>query len=97
VLKLIELVEKSLEYDPETESCKSSFLLREFFVNPDYIISMRENFSLRDKADAAALVDGMDKNISFTEISYAEGSRHGPKIINVIGRPIDILEKYKRH
>jgi len=95
MLRFVEITQKSLEYDNETESCKSLSFLREVYINPDYIISMRENASLKQEASNENLVEGIDKNLSFTELTVC-ASHRGAKVVNVVGGPTEIIEKYYR-
>ena len=93
MLKLVEIVGES-SYDESKESIIESFLLREIFINPDYIITLRENVSLRNKSIKSPIVKGLNNNVFFTELKYSEGKTNGPKTINVVGRPLDIIQKY---
>ena len=96
MLKFVELTQKSLCYDSESETCKSFSSLKEIYVNPNYIISMRENENLKQQSKQGALVEGMDKNLSFTElVIYNPVGRLGT--INVIGRPSDFVEEWKKY
>ena len=96
MLRFIEVVQKSLEYDTETQSCKSAFSLREVYINPDYIISMKENVSLKQKSAHQTLVEGMDKNLSFTELTIYATGYVGAKIIDIVGSPEEIILKHYR-
>ena len=95
MLKFIEVVQESLGYDIDTESCKSFSFLREVYVNPDYIIKMRENTLLKRRVEEDSLVEGMDKNLSFTELTIYTSPR-ATNTINVVGAPVELLEKYRR-
>jgi|TARA_R110000824_G_scaffold49483_21_gene138902 hypothetical protein len=91
MLKLIEIRNGSSEYDPVARSCKSSFFLKELYLNPDHIIMMRENSALKSKATRGLLVDGIDKNMSFTELVISTPG-HMSKIINIVGSPGEIFK-----
>ena len=95
MLKFVEVVEKPLEYDVETESCKSSSSLREIYINPDYIVSMKENEVLKQKSAHEPLVEGMNKSLSFTELTM-HIRPNGSGVLNVIGSPSEIIKKYHR-
>jgi len=96
MLRFVEVAQEALEYDTKTESCRSSYHLREVYINPDYIISMRENISLKQKSTHEPLVEGMDKNLSFTELTISAPSPRYPKIIDVVGDPTEIIKKHYR-
>jgi|ETNvirenome_6_85_1030632.scaffolds.fasta_scaffold66143_4 hypothetical protein len=94
MLKFIEVVQKALEYDGKTESCKSSFSLREIYINPDYIVSMRENTALKQKSLNKPLIEGLDENISFTELAINMRSPGYEKLVDVVGTPTEIIKKH---
>ena len=95
MLKLIEIRDASRGYDVKTKKCKVSFLLKDIYLNPDHIILMRENTSLKSKALRGQLIDGMDENMSFTELVISTPG-HMSKIVNIVGSPDKIFEDYKR-
>ena len=94
MLKFIEIVQEALEYDTKTESCKSSFSLREIYINPDYIVSMRENTTLKQRSLDKPLIEGMDENISFTELAINMRSPGYEKLVDVVGTPTEIIKKH---
>jgi hypothetical protein len=93
MLKLTEIVEKALEYDSEIEACKTSTSLREIYLNPDYIISIKEDVSLSRRSSVQSLITDVDENISFSEL-VVRGPGTMTQTINVIGSPRDVAEKY---
>jgi len=96
MLRFVEVVSKALEYDSEVESCRSLVFLRELYINPDYIISMNENVSLKRKSAEKPLVEGMDKNLSFTELTICTTVPSATRTVDVVGAPEEIIEKYYR-
>ena len=92
MLKFVEINKKVLEYDPALETCKAISSLREIYINPNYIVFMRENTSLKQEVTSSSLIEGMDKNLSFTELSV-RASGGSPLIINVVGSLEEIAEK----
>jgi|6_EtaG_2_1085325.scaffolds.fasta_scaffold18608_4 hypothetical protein len=97
MLRFIEVVHKSLEYDAKTESCKSLSFLRETYINPDYIISMRENTSLKQKFVHEPPIEGMDENLSFTELTIYTSTPGTTKVIDVVGDPGELIKKHYRY
>jgi hypothetical protein len=95
MLKLVEIRNGSSEYDPATRSCISSFSLKELYLNPAHIVMMRENSTLKSKATRGLLVDGMDKNMSFTELTISTPG-HMSKIVNIVGSPEEIFKDCKK-
>ena len=95
MLKLIEIRSTAMAYDIEAKTCKSSYSLKEVYLNPDHIIMMRENDSLCGKARRGLLLDGMDENMSFTELTISTPG-HMSKTINIVGSPESIFEGKRR-
>ena len=95
MLKFIEIREEPTCYVPETRSCKTSFCLREVYVNPDYIVLARENTSLRRKSSKGPLVEGLHSDVFFTEMIISTPG-HMSKTINVIGATEDIIKNCKK-
>ena len=95
MLKLIEITSSSRGYDMEAKTCKSSYSLREIYLNPDHIIMMRDNKSLNGKAKRHHLVDGMSKNTVFTELVISTPG-HMSKVLNIVGSPGEIFEDCNR-
>ncbi len=93
MIKFIEIYEDSLGYDESIGTCKSSFSLRELYLNPDYIISMSENNRLKQKSKSGILVDGMNENATFTELTVVASGKTMPKVYNVVGQPSSFLNK----
>ena len=95
MLKLIEIRNSSLGYDTATKSCKSSYSLKEIYLNPDHIILMRENTSLGSRAQRGPLIEVMDENASFTEVIISTPG-HMSKVLNVVGSPEKLYEDFQR-
>ncbi len=92
MLKFVEVCESSSFYDPEIQSCRTSFFLREIYLNPRYIVSMKENEGLQAKAKLGALIEGLNLGISFTElVVFSSGST--PRTLNVVGAPGDLTKE----
>ena len=95
MLKLIEIQNGPSGYDPKSQTCKGSFSLKEIYINPDHIILMRENVSLKNKVKNGALVEGMDKSLSFAQLTISTPG-HMSRTVNVVGSPESIFEDFKK-
>jgi len=95
MLKLTEICDSPASYDPESRGCKVSFSLKEVYLNPDHIILMRENISLKSKAKRGLLIEGMSEDLSFTELVISTPG-HMSKTVNIVGPPEEIFEDYKK-
>ena len=92
MIKFTEIYDNPKEYDPVQERVVASYGIREVFLNPRYIIFIKENLSLHDESQRKELVKGLNRDLLFTEISLATPG-NSPRRINVIGTPEHILEK----
>ena len=92
MIKFVEIYENSAGYDDKIKRCRTIFSLRELYVNPDYIISMKLDEAMHAKSKSNEFIDGLDKNASFTELTVAASGQNS-KIFSVIGRPDSFLNK----
>lgn len=95
MLKFIEIQNHAQNYDPKIQSCRSTFSLREVYVNPNHIIMMKENSSLKAKSDRGPLIEGMAEGLSFTEVMVSTPG-HMSKTLNVVGSLDSIVEDYNK-
>ena len=92
MIKFVEIFEYSAGYDEKIKKCRTIFSLRELYVNPDYIISMRFDDAMHAKSKSNEFIDGLDKNASFTELTVCS-TRQNSKVFSVVGRPDSFLSK----
>ena len=85
IVKLIELFEIRQHND------RTSYSLREVFVNPEQISCLREDVLSSKKLDAGLLPENLDKRQRFTKIHLNRGMS-GIDLI-VVGDPAAIKEK----
>ncbi len=95
MIKFTEIFSVPDRYDPELEKVVEDFGVREVFLNPDYIISAKENIELFTKAQKAELVEGLKKEVIFTQIFLNIPGRTAQQI-NIIGDPEHIAKRMKR-
>ena len=93
MVKFIEVFEQAREYNEELGMCKADYSLREVFINPKYIVSMRQSESLQSKFKNGSLIKDLNKNAQFTQLVVANSSHASPKIYNVIGTAENLLKK----
>ena len=91
MVKFTEIYCLPKEYDAELATVRAKYDLRETFVNPKFIIAMKENTTLHEMLNTSNIIDGLNKKTRFTEISVSTGGTHAHKI-NVIGHPSRIIE-----
>ena len=89
---MIQLVEVC-ELLTASKNSKQKFTLREIYVNPKHIISLREDANYVQKLNEGVLPDELDKRQKFTRMVIDKG--HTGLEIIVIGPPSVIEAKMK--
>lgn len=89
---MIQLVEVC-ELLTASKNSKQKFTLREIYVNPKHIISLREDANYVQKLNEGVLPDELDKRQKFTRMVIDKG--HAGLEIIVIGPPSVIEAKMK--
>ena len=92
MLKFVEIVGKTQKYDPKLETCITSSHLEEIYINPDFIISMKVNASLKQEFLIKPFIEGLNKDVCFTELTIRAPGQTTQKI-NVIDDPANIIER----
>ena len=89
IIKLIEVFEST----GRSRDAKTSYCLREVYVNPDHVVCLREDLSMRRKLEADLLPEDMNPNQQFTKVSLNRG--HSGIDLVVVGPPDSIENKLK--
>ena len=84
MIKFTEIYEDSGMYDSESQTIKQTYNLRDIFVNPRYVIYVRKNMTLKNKAEKVPLVPGLSQELNYTQMMFMVPSQ-SIKTINVIG------------
>ena len=92
MIKLTEIFSTPVEYDSELAKVKEEFSVREIYLNPDRIISVKQNLMLSMKAQEKELVKGLNNTMSYTQI-FLDSPRYSPQEVSVVGAPEYIIEK----
>ena len=85
IVKLVEV------YEIKNHNARSSYDLREVFVNPEQIACLREDSLATNKLEAGLLPENLDRRQKFTRI-YLNRGMHSTDI-TVVGDPASIKEK----
>ncbi len=91
MIRLVEVSKKGEQYDPAIGMNKVTFNLREVFVNPNMIVSMRVDQALEKKNRKNRLFKDLNENAEFTTLTLNAGSNG--KTITVVGSPVEIKNK----
>ena len=93
VKKMIKLVEICESLSAAVEPQKS-YILREIYVNPKHVISLREENSYKQKLAEGKLPDKLDSRQCFTRVTLDKG--HSGLDVVVVGAPSLIESKLNR-
>jgi hypothetical protein len=89
---MIQLVEVC-ELSTASKNTKQRFTLREVYINPKHIISLREDANFKQKLNEGQLPEGLNNEQRFTRIAIDKG--HTGLEIVVVGDPTVIETKLK--
>jgi hypothetical protein len=85
VVKLIEV------HSHHAVTSNKSYTLREVFINPQRVVSMREDKGFQSLLSEGELPEGMNDNQTFTRIFLDQGQ--GGRSIVVVGDPMSVDKK----
>ena len=89
IIKLVEVFEST----SRSRDAKTSYCLREVYINPDHVVCLREDLSMKRKLEADLLPEDMNPNQQFTKVSLNRG--HSGIDLVVVGPPSTIENKLK--
>ena len=89
MIQLIEVCELS----SASKNIKQRFTLREVYINPKHIISLREDMNFKQKLNEGQLPEGLNGEQRFTRVAIDKG--HTGLEIIVVGHPTIIETKMK--
>ena len=95
MIRLVEVTKKGAEYDPAIGMNKNVFGLREIFINPQMIISMRDDVGLREKNSKDQIIENLNKDSEFTALTLNAGTNG--KTITVVGSVRSVCERLGTH
>jgi hypothetical protein len=85
VVKLVEV------HSHHTVTSNNSYSLREVYINPQRVVSMREDTGFQSLLSEGELPDGLNDNQTFTRIFLDQGQ--GGRSIVVVGDPVSVDRK----
>jgi len=92
-IKLVEVVPQRNLTNEGTSERRQAYTLREVFVNPEHVVCMRPDESMRQKLADSMLPDDMDSRQEFTKI-YINRGQTGLDI-TVVGSPAMVEKKIR--
>ena len=93
MIKLTEVVISGGQYNPEKKGMDSQYRLRNFYVNPKFIVSMIDNEKLNNIHKIQPIMNDLLTETKFTRLTVASGA-HGVAHYDITGTPEQHLEKF---
>jgi len=87
MIKLVEIYETT---NMHSNNSTKAFSLRETFINPNHVVCVREDFSLKKKMEDGELLEDLDKRQRFSKIYMDRG--HTGIDMTVVGSPEQVYE-----
>ena len=91
MIRCTEIFSRPIEYDPAIAMVKEGFSLREILLNPNHILLMKEDDTLRHKAQENELIEGLDRELHYTQVVLC--AQHHTQTLTIIGNMREIAEK----
>lgn len=91
MLKTREIYIKSKQYDHKLGKAEVEWGIRELYINPRFVVTLRENLQLQAENSEAPLLSGLDSHAPFTEIAIATPTA-GIQKINIVGQPDSLIQ-----
>jgi len=92
--RLTEIKSSSSGYDAKTKNVVSTYVLKSVYINPSYVIFMKSNSALEELSQRRDLVEGMNRDVPFTQVALSSPGM-APTMINVVGSPEQLVKKLK--
>tara|TARA_R110000824_G_scaffold67881_2_gene175813 strand:+ start:9057 stop:9350 length:294 start_codon:yes stop_codon:yes gene_type:complete len=89
IVKLVEIFEST----GRSRDARTSYCLREVYVNADHVVCLREDLSMKKKLEANLLPEDMNSKQQFTRVSLSRG--HTGIDLIVVGPPESVENKLK--
>lgn len=92
--KLTEIVSEPGSYNAATRNVDSTYKLRTLYINPDFVVELRENKDHACRHTDKKLVPGLSKDVGFSRVIVSSGG-NWVKTYDVVGYPEQILMALK--
>jgi len=91
-VKLVEVFKSSNQYDPELQTARSQYQLRDVYVNPNHVVFFKNNDTLNSESQKGPLVEGMLEGVKFTRLTLGASGTSTTQI-SVVGMPYQVAQK----
>jgi hypothetical protein len=92
MIKLTEVVAEPTNYNPEERRMTVSYSLRDFYINPKFIVSMTDNDKFNVLHQKKPVIKDLMSEAKFTKLTVAYGT-HGTTYYDILGHPEQHLAK----
>lgn len=95
MIKLTEVVSGAGHYSAEKRTVSVKYKLRNFYINPKFIISFVDNEKLNKIHERKYLIEALHSETRFTKLTVSSGG-HGATYYDILGTPEQNLENILR-
>ncbi len=92
MIKLTEVKTNPAKYDPMAKERSTSYSLKAVYINPRFIISMKDNEKFNSLHKSSVIIGDLSPEAKFTRLIVASGP-HGAAHYDILGAPEQNLEK----
>jgi len=92
MIKLTEIYQGPVEYDEKSGENISLFGLREIYVNPKYVVCIKEDECLQSKSKNGSLIEGLHSDMSYTQVTIHGLGQYSTNVA-VLGTRDQIAER----
>ena len=94
MIKLVEVISTPRNYNPQARNVESTYKLREFYVNPAFVVSIRDDESVSARHKRTPLIEGLDPTTRFSKLLISSGGASSTVTqFSVVGSPDIVNEK----
>jgi hypothetical protein len=94
MIKLTEVVCEPGSYNATTHSVDSKYKLKNLYINPKFVVELRESEEYIQKHSTKKLIGGLSDDIGFTKLTVSTGGNWS-KTYNIVGYPAQVLGTLK--
>jgi len=86
MIKLTEVATLAKQYNPEKKGMEVQYILKNLYINPEFIVSMEDNERLNQAHVRKSIFDNLSPEARFTKLALSSG-RNGITYHDILGHP----------
>ena len=94
MIELTEIISEPNSYNPDTQRVSATYSLKSLYINPRFVVELRENEEIAKKHSDKKLIGGLSKDVGFTKVVVSSGG-NWTKTYNIVGYPAQVLSALK--